>query len=283
MAVVSMKQLLECGVHFGHQTRRWNPKMKPYIFTERNGIYIIDLQKTVRGLERAYDFIREESKQGGNVLFVGTKRQAQDAIQEQAIKSGQFYITQRWLGGMLTNFDTIRSRVARMVEIQQMEQDGTINKYPKKEIVQLQKQLAKLEKYLAGIKEMKSLPDAIFVIDPRRETIAIAEAHKLGIPVVSIVDTNCDPDFIDYPIPGNDDAIRAIELIVGLMADAVIEGRQGVDAKASETIAEDSVEEETEVADEQPVVPEALDAVIEDEDKTTVKVLEEQKGWKEKN
>ncbi len=278
-----MKQLLECGVHFGHQTRRWNPKMKPYIFTERNGIYIIDLQKTVRGLERAYDFIREVSKQGGNVLFVGTKRQAQDAIQEQAIKSGQFYITQRWLGGMLTNFDTIRSRVARMVEIQQMEQDGTINKYPKKEIVQLQKQLAKLEKYLAGIKEMKSLPDAIFVIDPRRETIAIAEAHKLGIPVVSIVDTNCDPDFIDYPIPGNDDAIRAIELIVGLMADAVIEGRQGVDAKASETIAEDSVEEETEVADEQPVVPEALDAVIEDEDKTTVKVLEEQKGWKEKN
>jgi small subunit ribosomal protein S2 len=257
--------------------------MKPYIFTERNGIYIIDLQKTVRGLERAYDFIREVSKQGGNVLFVGTKRQAQDAIQEQAIKSGQFYITQRWLGGMLTNFDTIRSRVARMVEIQQMEQDGTINKYPKKEIVQLQKQLAKLEKYLAGIKEMKSLPDAIFVIDPRRETIAIAEAHKLGIPVVSIVDTNCDPDFIDYPIPGNDDAIRAIELIVGLMADAVIEGRQGVDAKASETIAEDSVEEETEVADEQPVVPEALDAVIEDEDKTTVKVLEEQKGWKEKN
>ena len=283
MAVVSMKQLLECGVYFGHQTRRWNPKMKPYIFTERNGIYIIDLQKTVRGLERAYDFIREVSKQGGNVLFVGTKRQAQDAIQEQAIKSGQFYITQRWLGGMLTNFDTIRSRVARMVEIQQMEQDGTINKYPKKEIVQLQKQLAKLEKYLAGIKEMKSLPDAIFVIDPRRETIAIAEAHKLGIPVVSIVDTNCDPDFIDYPIPGNDDAIRAIELIVGLMADAVIEGRQGVDAKASETIAEDSVEEETEVADEQPVVPEALDAVIEDEDKTTVKVLEEQKGWKEKN
>lgn len=286
MAVVSMKQLLECGVHFGHQTRRWNPKMKPYIFTERNGIYIIDLQKTVRGLERAYDFVREVSKQGGNVLFVGTKRQAQDTIHDQAVRSGQFYITQRWLGGLLTNFDTIRSRVARMVEIQQMQADGTINKYPKKEIVQLQKQLEKLEKYLAGIKEMKALPDALFVIDPRRETIAIAEAHKLGIPVVSIVDTNCDPDLIDYPIPGNDDAIRAIELIVGLMADAVIEGRQGVDGRGSETIAADSDdtdEEETEVAVEQPAVPEALDAVIEDEDKMTVKVLEEQKGWKEKN
>lgn len=285
MAVVSMKQLLECGVHFGHQTRRWNPKMKPFIFTERNGIYIIDLQKTVRGLEKAYSFVREISKQGGNVLFVGTKRQAQGPIQEQAIKSGQYYINQRWLGGLLTNFETIRKRVARMVEIQKMNEDGSINKYPKKEIVQLHKQLAKLEKYLSGIKEMRALPDAIFVIDPRRETIAISEAHKLDIPVIAIVDTNCDPDFIDYPIPGNDDAIRAIELIVGLMANAVIEGRQGQDAKAEEVVA--SVEEvvEKEVAEEvvkAPVMPESLDPVVESQDKVTTKVLEEQKGWKEK-
>lgn len=285
MAVVSMKQLLECGVHFGHQTRRWNPKMKPFIFTERNGIYIIDLQKTVRGLEKAYSFVREISKQGGNVLFVGTKRQAQGPIQEQAIRCGQYYINQRWLGGLLTNFETIRKRVARMVEIQKMNEDGSINKYPKKEIVQLHKQLAKLEKYLSGIKEMRALPDAIFVIDPRRETIAISEAHKLDIPVIAIVDTNCDPDFIDYPIPGNDDAIRAIELIVGLMANAVIEGRQGQDAKAEEVVA--SVEEvvEKEVAEEvvkAPVMPESLDPVVESQDKVTTKVLEEQKGWKEK-
>ncbi len=285
MAVVSMKQLLECGVHFGHQTRRWNPKMKPYIFTERNGIYILDLQKTVRGLEKAYDFVREISKQGGNILFVGTKRQAQGPIQEQAVKSGQFFINQRWLGGLLTNFATIRKRVARMIEIQKMIEDGSINKYPKKEIVQLEKQLAKLEKYLSGIKEMNAVPDAIFVIDPRRETIAISEANKLNIPVIAIVDTNCDPDPIDYPIPGNDDAIRAIELIVGLMANAFIEGRQGQDAKAEEVVATETKVEENEVTEkvvEAPVIPESLDVVVETQDKVTTKVMEEQKGWKEK-
>jgi small subunit ribosomal protein S2 len=231
MAVVTMKQLLECGVHFGHQTRRWNPKMKPYIFTERNGIYIIDLQKTVKGLEKAYDFIREVSKGGGSLLMVGTKRQAQEPIRNESLKAGQFYINQRWLGGLLTNFQTIRKRVTRMVELQQMEADETINRYPKKEIIKLRKEREKLEKYLSGIKDMRSLPDALFIIDPRRETIAVLEARKLHIPVVSIVDTNCDPELIDFPIPGNDDAIRAIELVTGLMSSAFIEGRQGVDAR----------------------------------------------------
>ena len=278
MGVVSMKQLLECGVHFGHQTRRWNPKMKPYIFTERNGIYIIDLQKTVKGLEKAYDFVREVSKSGGTLLFVGTKRQAQDPIREEALKAGQYYINQRWLGGLLTNFATIRRRVTRMVELQGMETDGSINKYPKKEIIQLRKEREKLEKYLSGIKEMKDIPDALFIIDPRRETIAVLEAHKLGIPVISIVDTNCDPDVIDYPIPGNDDAIRAIELVVGLMANAFIEGRQGQDSRV-----ESEVEEEVEEVKEATVVPEELDAVVEEIDKEAVKAIEEQKGWKETN
>lgn len=277
MGVVSMKQLLECGVHFGHQTRRWNPKMKPYIFTERNGIYIIDLQKTVKGLEKAYDFVREVSKAGGSVLFVGTKRQAQDPIREEAIKSGQFFINQRWLGGLLTNFATIRRRVTRMTELQAMEADGSINKYPKKEVIQLRKEREKLEKYLSGIKEMRDVPDALFIIDPRREAIAVQEARKLGIPVISIVDTNCDPDVIDYPIPGNDDAIRAIELIVGLMANAYIEGRQGQDAMRAQ---------EEEPAPEQepsPDFPEELEPVVEQVDKEVVKVIEEQKGWKETN
>ena len=278
MGVVSMKQLLECGVHFGHQTRRWNPKMKPYIFTERNGIYIIDLQKPVKGLEKAYDFVREVSKSGGTLLFVGTKRQAQDPIREEALKAGQYYINQRWLGGLLTNFATIRRRVTRMVELQGMETDGSINKYPKKEIIQLRKEREKLEKYLSGIKEMKDIPDALFIIDPRRETIAVLEAHKLGIPVISIVDTNCDPDVIDYPIPGNDDAIRAIELVVGLMANAFIEGRQGQDSRV-----ESAVEEEVEEVKEATVVPEELDAVVEEIDKEAVKAIEEQKGWKETN
>ena len=278
MGVVSMKQLLECGVHFGHQTRRWNPKMKPYIFTERNGIYIIDLQKTVKGLEKAYDFVREVSKSGGTLLFVGTKRQAQDPIREEALKAGQYYINQRWLGGLLTNFATIRRRVTRMVELQGMETDGSINKYPKKEIIQLRKEREKLEKYLSGIKDMKDIPDALFIIDPRRETIAVLEAHKLGIPVISIVDTNCDPDVIDYPIPGNDDAIRAIELVVGLMANAFIEGRQGQDSRV-----ESEVEEEVEEVKEATVVPEELDAVVEEIDKEAVKAIEEQKGWKETN
>ena len=275
-----MKQLLECGVHFGHQTRRWNPKMKPYIFTERNGIYIIDLQKTVKGLERAYDFVREVSKSGGTVLFVGTKRQAQDPIREEALKAGQYYINQRWLGGLLTNFATIRRRVTRMVELQEMEEKGTINKYPKKEIIQLRKERDKLEKYLSGIKEMKDIPDALFVIDPRRETIAVLEAHKLGIPVISIVDTNCDPDVIDYPIPGNDDAIRAIELVVGLMSNAFIEGRQGQDSRAEKiNTAEDAAEEN----DAPAVMPEELDPVVEEIDKVAVKAIEDQKGWKETN
>ncbi len=229
MSVVSMKQLLECGVHFGHQTRRWNPKMKPFIFTERNGVYIIDLQKTVKGLERSYSFLRDVSQEGGTVLFVGTKRQAQDTIREEAVRCGQHYINQRWLGGLLTNFQTIRKRVQRMMELDRMESDGSWNHLTKKEVVLLKKQKAKLEKYLLGIKNMKVLPDALFIIDPRREDIAVKEARKIGIPVISIVDTNCDPEVIDYPIPGNDDAIRAIKLISGLMADAVIEGRQGVD------------------------------------------------------
>ena len=278
MGVVSMKQLLECGVHFGHQTRRWNPKMKPYIFTERNGIYIIDLQKTVKGLEKAYDFVREVSKSGGTLLFVGTKRQAQDPIREEALKAGQYYINQRWLGGLLTNFTTIRRRVTRMVELQGMEESGSINKYPKKEIIQLRKEKDKLEKYLSGIKEMKEIPDALFIIDPRRETIAVLEAHKLGIPVISIVDTNCDPDVIDYPIPGNDDAIRAIELVVGLMANAFIEGRQGQDSRV-ESVKEEVIEEIKEV----PMISEELDPVVEMSDKEIVKAIEEQKGWKETN
>ncbi len=278
MGVVSMKQLLECGVHFGHQTRRWNPKMKPYIFTERNGIYIIDLQKTVKGLEKAYDFVREVSKSGGTLLFVGTKRQAQDPIREEALKAGQYYINQRWLGGLLTNFTTIRRRVTRMVELQGMEESGSINKYPKKEIIKLRKEKDKLEKYLSGIKEMKEIPDALFIIDPRRETIAVLEAHKLGIPVISIVDTNCDPDVIDYPIPGNDDAIRAIELVVGLMANAFIEGRQGQDSRV-ESVKEEVIEEVKEV----PMISEELDPVVEMSDKEIVKAIEEQKGWKETN
>jgi small subunit ribosomal protein S2 len=279
MAIISMKQLLEAGVHFGHQTRRWNPKMAPYIFTERNGIYIIDLQKTVKGLERAYDFVREVAKSGGSILFVGTKRQAQDPIREEALKAGQYYINQRWLGGLLTNFATIRRRVTRMVELQEMEENGTINRYPKKEIIQLRKEREKLEKYLSGIKDMKDIPDALFVIDPRRETIAVLEAHKLGIPVISIVDTNCDPDVIDYPIPGNDDAIRAIELVVGLMANAFIEGRQGQDSRVERAKDEEEPAEEEVV----PVMPEELDPVVDEIDKVAVKAIEEQKGWKETN
>ena len=232
MAVVSMKQLLECGVHFGHQTRRWNPKMKPYIFTERNGVYIIDLQKTVRGLDKAYDFIRTTASEGGTVLFVGTKRQAQETIRDEATRCGQHFINQRWLGGLMTNFPTIRKRVQRMLELRKYDEDNTWEKFSKKELAALRKEQLKLEKYLGGIAKMTAVPDAIFLIDPRREENAIAEARKLGVPVVSIVDTNCDPEVIDYPIPGNDDAIRAIKLITGLMANAVIEGRQGEDEAA---------------------------------------------------
>jgi len=227
MAVISMKQLLEAGVHFGHQTRRWNPKMAEYIFTDRNGIYIIDLQKTAKKLEEAYNFIKEVSAQGGTILFVGTKKQAQDAIKEEAERCGMYYVNQRWLGGTLTNFKTIRKRVDRLLEIEKMEQDGTFSVLPKKEVAEILKEKEKLTRFLAGIKEMKKLPDALFVVDPRKEKIAVAEARKLEIPVVGIVDTNCDPDEVDYVIPGNDDAIRAVKLITAKIADAVIEGRQG--------------------------------------------------------
>ncbi len=241
MAVISMKQLLEAGVHFGHQTRRWNPKMATYIFTERNGIYIIDLQKTVKKLEEAYFFIRDTAAAGGDILFVGTKKQAQDAIREEAARCGMYYVNARWLGGMLTNFKTMRTRIARLNQLQKMQEDGTFDLLPKKEVIKLQLEIQKLEKYLGGVKEMKKLPAAMFVVDPRKEKNAISEARKLGIPVVAIVDTNCDPDEIDYVIPGNDDAIRAIKLISGTMANAVIEGKQGeqleVEAK-EETAAE---------------------------------------------
>ena len=236
--VVSMKALLEAGVHFGHQTRRWNPKMAPYIYTERNGIYIIDLQKTVKKLEEAYAFVRQLSENGQSILFVGTKKQAQEAIKEEALRCNMHYVNARWLGGMMTNFKTIRSRVERMDQIKKMEEDGTFDMLPKKEVVKLLNEREKLVKYLGGIKEMKKLPGALFVVDTRKEHNAIAEAHRLGIPVVAIADTNCDPDEIDYVIPGNDDAIRAIRLIAGTMANAAIEGRQGEDAEAAEAAAE---------------------------------------------
>jgi small subunit ribosomal protein S2 len=227
MAVVSMKQLLEAGVHFGHQTRRWNPKMAKYIFTERNGIYIIDLQKTVKMMEQAYNFVRELAANGGTILFVGTKKQAQEAVKEEALRSDMFYVNHRWLGGTLTNFSTIRKRIERLHELERMEEDGTFDVLPKKEVVLLRKEKAKLEKFLGGIKNMKKLPDAVFIIDPRKERIAVSEARKLGIPIVAIVDTNCDPDEVDYVIPGNDDAIRAVRLFTSKIADAILEGKQG--------------------------------------------------------
>lgn len=227
MSVISMKQLLEAGVHFGHQTRRWNPKMAPYIFTERNGIYIIDLQKTVKKLEDAYFFIRDIAAADNAVLFVGTKKQAQDAIKEEAERCGMYYVNARWLGGMLTNFKTMRTRITRLNQLKKMQEDGTFDLLPKKEVIKLQLEISKLEKYLGGVTEMKKLPGAMFVVDPRKEKNAIAEARKLHIPVVAIVDTNCDPDEVDYVIPGNDDAIRAIKLISGMMANAIIEGKQG--------------------------------------------------------
>lgn len=232
MAVISMKQLLEAGVHFGHQTRRWNPKMDKYIFTERNGIYIIDLQKTVKKVEEAYNFVKSVAEQGGTILFVGTKKQAQDSVAEEATRCGQFYINQRWLGGTLTNFETIKKRIARLKELERMEEDGTFDVLPKKEVILLKKEHERLEKFLGGIKNMKSMPDAVFIIDPRKERIAVAEARKLGIPIVGIVDTNCDPDEIDYVIPGNDDAIRAVKLLTSKMADAVIEANQGEQTSA---------------------------------------------------
>ena len=239
MAVVSMKQLLEAGVHFGHQTRRWNPKMAPYIFTERNGIHIIDLQKTVRKLEDAYMFVRELSAQGGEIFFVGTKKQAMDSIREEATRCGMPYVNARWLGGMLTNFATIKRRIKRLEQLNVMENDGTFDMLPKKEVAKLRGERDKLEKFMGGIAGMKRQPAALFIVDPRRERIAVLEAKKLHIPIVAIVDTNCDPDEIDYVIPGNDDAIRAVKLIAGAMADAVIEGRQG-EANAKEAPAADT-------------------------------------------
>ena len=227
MAVISMKQLLEAGVHFGHQTRRWNPKMAQYIFTERNGIYIIDLQKTVRKADEAYNFVRDLAMSGKSILFVGTKKQAQESIAAEAQRCNMFYVNNRWLGGMLTNFRTIRRRIDRLNQLKAMEADGTFELLPKKEVIKLNLEIERLEKFLGGIKDMKQLPGALFIVDPRKERIAVAEAKKLGIPIVAIVDTNCDPDEIDYVIPGNDDAIRAVKLIAGKLADAVLEGRQG--------------------------------------------------------
>ena len=235
MAVVSMKQLLEAGVHFGHQTRRWNPKMAPYIFTERNGIYIIDLQKTVKKFDEAYAFVRDVAANGGEVLFVGTKKQAADSIKEEAERCGMHYVNARWLGGMMTNFKTIQKRIDRLAQLRKMEEDGTFELLPKKEVVKLKLEIEKLEKFIGGIKHMKSLPAALFIVDPKKEKIAVSEARKLNIPIVAIVDTNCDPDEVDYVIPGNDDAIRAVKLIAGAMANAVMEGRQGQsDAPAAE-------------------------------------------------
>lgn len=227
MSVISMKQLLEAGVHFGHQTRRWNPKMAQYIFTERNGIYIIDLQKTVKKMEEAYDFVKDNSVEGREVLFVGTKKQAQDSVKEEAARCGMHYVNERWLGGMLTNFKTIRTRIQRLMDIEKMEEDGTFALLPKKEVIKLKHEREKLEKNLGGIKNMTRVPDLLFVVDPRKEKNAVAEAKILGIPVVGIVDTNCDPDEVDYVIPGNDDAIRAVKLIAAKIADAIIEGKQG--------------------------------------------------------
>ena len=244
MSVVAMKQLLESGVHFGHQTRRWNPKMAPYIFTERNGIYIIDLQKTVRKIEEAYDFIRDIAAGGGSVLFVGTKKQAAESIAEEAVRCGMPYVNKRWLGGTLTNFQTINKRIKRLLLLEEMEEDGSFDVLLKKEVVALRKEKDRLEKFLGGIKQMKKMPSALFIVDPRKEKIAVAEAKKLNIPIVSVVDTNCDPDLIDYVIPGNDDAIRAVKLLSSVIADAVLEGNQGAAAELAEEVAKEEVKEE---------------------------------------
>ncbi len=244
MSVISMKQLLEAGVHFGHQTRRWNPKMKEYIFAERNGIYIIDLQKTVKKVEEAYEAVSNIVKDGGTVLFVGTKKQAQDSIREEALRCGMFYVNERWLGGMLTNFETVKTRIKRLKELDAMVEDGTMDLLPKKEVAKLMHEKEKLDKNIGGIKEMDRIPDCMFIVDPRKEHIAVLEAQSLGIPTVAIVDTNCDPEEIDYVIPGNDDAIRAVKLIAGKIADAVVEAKQGAAQDVpAEAEAEESVEE----------------------------------------
>lgn len=257
MSVISMKQLLEAGVHFGHQTRRWNPKMKKYIFTERNGIYIIDLQKTVKLVDVAYDYMRSVAEDGGIALFVGTKKQAQEAIKDEALRAGQYYVNHRWLGGTLTNWETIQKRVTRLKNIDKMEEDGTFDVLPKKEVVGLRKERERLQKFLGGIADMPRIPDVIYVVDPRKERIAIQEAHKLNIPVVAMVDTNCDPDEIDVVIPSNDDAIRAVKLITSKMADAFIEGNQGED----QVVAEDFASDEAENVEEAPSIEEIVDVV----------------------
>ncbi|WP_087972882.1 30S ribosomal protein S2 [Oceanobacillus rekensis] len=250
MAAISMKQLLEAGVHFGHQTRRWNPKMKKYIFTERNGIYIIDLQKTVKKVDEAYNYVKEIASNGGTILFVGTKKQAQDSVRDEATRSGMYYVNQRWLGGTLTNFQTIRKRISRLKSIEKMEEDGTFDVLPKKEVVNLLKEKDRLVKFLGGIKEMTKIPDALFVVDPRKERIAIAEAHKLNIPIIGIVDTNCDPDEIDYVIPANDDAIRAVKLLTSKMADAILEVKQGEETEEVEVKAEEAKAQTEEATEE---------------------------------
>ncbi|WP_172189462.1 30S ribosomal protein S2 [Lentilactobacillus kribbianus] len=256
MAVISMKQLLEAGVHFGHQTRRWNPKMKQYIFTERNGIYIIDLQKTVKLIDTAYNFMKDEASKGAVVLFVGTKKQAQDSIAEEATRAGQFYVNHRWLGGTLTNWDTIQSRVKRLKDLKKMETDGTFDRLPKKEVSLLIKQREKLERFLGGIEDMPRIPDVLFIVDPRKEQIAVHEAQKLNIPIVAMVDTNTDPDQIDVVIPSNDDAIRAVRLITAKMADAIIEGRQGEDDVEEEVFVKAEKDENGEESIEEVVVEE---------------------------
>ena len=255
MAVVAMKQLLEAGVHFGHQTRRWDPRMAEYIFQARNGIHIIDLQKASKKIDEAYEFIKEQVEEGKTVLFVGTKKQAQDCMKDAAIKSGMYYVNQRWLGGMLTNFDTIQKRIQRLKDLEKMEEDGTFDVLPKKEVILLKKEMEKLEKNLGGIKEMKEVPGVMFVVDPKKERIAILEARKLGIPVVGLIDTNCNPEDVDYAIPGNDDAIRAVKLITDVMANAVIEGRQG-ESLDSEVEQEDVLSESTDA-------PTSIEEVVE--------------------
>lgn len=265
MSVISMKNLLEAGVHFGHQTRRWNPKMAKFIFTERNGIYIIDLQKTVKKVEEAYDFVRELTEEGGTILFVGTKKQAQDAVEKEAKKCGMPYINQRWLGGLLTNYKTIRKRIDRLFELEEMESDGTFEVLPKKEVIELKHEIERLEKFLGGIKNMDGMPDALFIVDPKKERIAVKEAEILGIPVVGIVDTNCDPDELDYPIPGNDDAIRAVKLITETIANAVLEGKQGTQL---EDHTEEAAEEEVEEFETQEELEKALNGEESEEEST---------------
>ncbi len=274
MAVVAMKQLLEAGVHFGHQTRRWDPKMAEYIFQARNGIHIIDLQKTSKKLDEAYAFLKEQAEEGKTVLFVGTKKQAQECIKEAAIKCNMYYVDQRWLGGMLTNFKTIEARVKRLTDLEKMAEDGTFEVLPKKEVANLKKEMEKLEKNLGGIKNMKEIPGVMFVVDPKKERIAVLEAHKLGIPVVGLVDTNCNPEDVDYAIPGNDDAIRAVKLIADVMANAVIEGRQGEDGEMSTVEAE---MEESVVAE-----PESIEEVVEATEEVEEKVEEVKEEVEEK-